>query len=276
MEPLLIYHGNCFDGFTAAWLFSKVYPRADFYAAVYGEAPPDIAGRDVVIVDFSYPEEVMIEIAKAANMLTWLDHHKTAFEFSPRVGRLCQGAILDMARSGARILYDFYAMEDPDLFPEAEWLVDYVQDRDLWRLELPGTEAVSAFISAQPMTFKSWDFIAACGVGSVQMRGASIQDYIAMYGKKAREHSRVEMIGGYAVPTINLPYMNCSEHIGALAERFAEWKFAAGYFRRVDGRWQFSLRSRGDFDVSEVAKQFGGGGHLNAAGFDVETLPWEK
>jgi len=30
-----------------------------------------------------------------------------------------------------------------------------------------------------------------------------------------------------------------------------------------------ALRSRGDFDVSAVARQFGGGGHKAAAGFSV-------
>jgi nanoRNase/pAp phosphatase (c-di-AMP/oligoRNAs hydrolase) len=37
-----------------------------------------------------------------------------------------------------------------------------------------------------------------------------------------------------------------------------------------------SLRSNGDYDVSAIAKAFGGGGHRNAAGFQVpvETLLW--
>ena len=30
-----------------------------------------------------------------------------------------------------------------------------------------------------------------------------------------------------------------------------------------------SLRSIGDFDVSEVAKRLGGGGHKNAAGYRI-------
>jgi phosphoesterase RecJ-like protein len=33
------------------------------------------------------------------------------------------------------------------------------------------------------------------------------------------------------------------------------------------GRWRFSMRSKGDIDIGEVARRFGGGGHLNAAGF---------
>jgi single-stranded DNA-specific DHH superfamily exonuclease len=36
-----------------------------------------------------------------------------------------------------------------------------------------------------------------------------------------------------------------------------------------DGNVKFSLRSNGDFDVSGIAKQFGGGGHKNAAGFVI-------
>ena len=40
-----------------------------------------------------------------------------------------------------------------------------------------------------------------------------------------------------------------------------------------DERIAVSLRSKGDrYNVAEVARRFGGGGHRNAAGF---KLPWE-
>lgn len=48
----------------------------------------------------------------------------------------------------------------------------------------------------------------------------------------------------------------------------------------VDGvEARCSLRSDGDYDVSVIAKQFGGGGHKNAAGFSVPLktlLSWYK
>jgi len=47
--------------------------------------------------------------------------------------------------------------------------------------------------------------------------------------------------------------------------------FSVGWFVRSDGLFQYSLRSRGDFDVSELAKLWGGGGHKAAAGFEVPT-----
>lgn len=46
-----------------------------------------------------------------------------------------------------------------------------------------------------------------------------------------------------------------------------------------DGQIHCSLRSNGDYDVSAIAKVFGGGGHRNAAGFstDIDTLmEWLK
>jgi bifunctional oligoribonuclease and PAP phosphatase NrnA len=41
------------------------------------------------------------------------------------------------------------------------------------------------------------------------------------------------------------------------------------------GKARVSLRSRGDFDVAEVARFFGGGGHRNAAGCTIE-MPLEE
>ena len=43
-------------------------------------------------------------------------------------------------------------------------------------------------------------------------------------------------------------------------------------FAREDdpGLWQFSIRSKGDLDVGSVARELGGGGHRNAAGFRKE------
>jgi phosphoesterase RecJ-like protein len=40
------------------------------------------------------------------------------------------------------------------------------------------------------------------------------------------------------------------------------------FLRELDsGKYKFSLRSKGDIDVSKIAQKYGGGGHLNAAGF---------
>lgn len=54
-----------------------------------------------------------------------------------------------------------------------------------------------------------------------------------------------------------------------LPETFDFDYFAATYFVNDKGERIYSLRSTGDFDVAEIAKKYGGGGHKNAAGFKV-------
>jgi len=293
-KPLVIYHGGCFDGFTAAWVFHSLRGDADFHPARYGEDPPDCKGRDVWVLDFSYPRDVMKKIIVSSAKTMVFDHHKTAEAAlngildEIAVSGVQRGnsdkIVFDMNRSGAGITYDELEEADqkkrgfktPRFNDErAMWLVDYIEDRDLWKQRLFRTQAVTAWIASVPMTFENWQDIYNLGRDLVADRGDFVLQYMFQYGTKALEQAKTENIGGYIVPTVNLPYMNCSEYVGRLALRFPESPFAAGYFRRNDGRWQFSLRSRGEFDVSEVAKEFGGGGHAGAAGFDVAILPWQ-
>jgi phosphoesterase RecJ-like protein len=46
---------------------------------------------------------------------------------------------------------------------------------------------------------------------------------------------------------------------------------AVAFFKEMsDGTWRVSMRSKGAVDVRRVASEFGGGGHVNAAGCSVE------
>ena len=74
---LCIYHGNCADGFGAAWVVRKALGDIDFHAGKYQAPPPDVTDKDVVIVDFSYKRPVLLEMAAKANSILILDHHKT-------------------------------------------------------------------------------------------------------------------------------------------------------------------------------------------------------
>ena len=74
-------------------------------------------------------------------------------------------------------------------------------------------------------------------------------------------------IAGYDVPCLNCPRWLASETLHILAENEP---FAVSYFDSKDER-TFELRSsENGIDVSEIAKQFGGGGHKHAAGFKAK------
>ena len=56
---LVIYHGNCPDGFCAAFIATKLYPGVELMPAIYGHEPPKVEGRHVLMVDFSYLRPVV-------------------------------------------------------------------------------------------------------------------------------------------------------------------------------------------------------------------------
>lgn len=271
-ETLVIYHGGCADGFTAAWVFKTLRPelQAVFHPGRYGEPPPDVRGKHVYVFDFSYPRATLVRMHAEAASLLVLDHHKTAqadLEGLP----FC---VFDMERSGAGLAWDHLsAGPEP---AKRSWLVDLVEDRDLWRFRFGDqTRQVGAYMATLPMTFEAWDQLAGDGPEAAGASGASIQAYIDSYGEKACEHALFRELGGFMVPVINIFYENASDHLSRLCQLHPAHPFAASFFLRKDGRWQFSLRSIGEFDVSAVARLFGGGGHKNAAGFEVGTLPWK-
>ena len=90
--------------------------------------------------------------------------------------------------------------------------------------------------------------------------GIAIQRAINVQVSDHVEVATLQTVAGYLVPVVNATCYQ-SEIGDQLNARYPDSPFAACYFERADGRRQWSLRSKGNFDVSEVAQRFGGGGH---------------
>lgn len=283
-KPMVIYHANCPDGFCGAWVAHKILgDDAEYVPAQYSQAPPDVAGRKVLIVDFSYKRPVMRDILSQAAAVTVLEHHKTAeLELAGIVDEFVQRPDLianppgselpvirfDMNKSGGRLAWEHF-------FPgrKAPWLVDYTEDRDLWRWALPGSRAINAALASYPRTFEKWDaFCSLLGdpeaefvLANLEREGEAIIRYQDHLIDSICRCAREVEIGGHKVLAANTSVLY-SEVAGKLAEGRP---FGAAWFIRSDGQRQWSLRSRdGGVDVSEVARLNGGGGHRNAAGYE--------
>lgn len=272
MKPLVIYHGtNCIDGFTSAWLAHRCLGECDFHPGVYGEPPPNCENRDVYILDFSYPREVMMQIANECNNLVVLDHHKTAqkdLENFPQHSSV--KIIFDMAKCGARLTLEyFFAMRE--LY---ETFVNIVEDHDLWLKKYPDGDALNAYIRSFPLTFDWWDSINEHLVNSydeVVRQGYAVLRYMERSVEAHIENAKIT--GGLNDgKTLPHPIVNCTDRnivslLGnELCKRYPNCPYAEYYADMKDHRLH-GLRSVGDFDVSEVAKKMGGGGHKNAAGY---------
>lgn len=304
--PLVIYHANCWDGFCAAWIARKALGEIEPYPGYYGQSPPNVRGRDVYLLDFSYPREHMRTILGQARFVVVLDHHKTAQEaLNGLVDEFIQRPDLirtdseanpngqelpfvrfDMERSGGRLAWEYFwdfhisRGEKGSRYSElvdgsgrslkrdkAPWLVDYTEDRDLWRHALPDSENINAALRSYPLDFALWDtFHDAVGQREMFKReGEAIRraerQIINTHVRNAKEID----LAGHRVLAVNATVL-FSEIAGELAKGRP---FGACYFDRQDGKRQWSLRSdEAGLDVSAIAKAYSGGGHVRAAGFE--------
>lgn len=265
-SPLVIYHGGCRDGFCAAWAAYYADLDADYHAGYHGQDAPDCTGREVYILDFSYPPQTMKRIADQATSLVLLDHHKTAQEALAAFEHPKATLVFDMSRSGAGMAWDYFH-EDK----ERPWTVNYVEDRDLWRNALPDTRAINAFLGTIEYSFKTWTDawnVGPRGRHDAAEAGRHIEAKIRQYVREVSKNAIRIQFEGHNVPLVNAPQCDISELLQFLAN---DEPFSVGWFQRGDGKFQYGLRSKGDFDVSEIAKRYGGGGHKNAAGFQSDA-----
>lgn len=271
---IVIYHAGCFDGFCAAWVANKYFNGSKYIPARYQEPPPKVDGEEVLIVDFSYPRQVLLDMAKVATKIRVLDHHKTAEADLKDLSASNLAVKFDMSKSGARLTWEY-------LFPNnrAPGLVDYTEDRDLWTWKLPRSKEVNAALRTLPMDFELWDKLGRLDAKGLEMRlageGAAILRAEEQEVARHVDQAWVVEIDGHQVWTVNATTL-MSEIGGALAEKLLpDGKmpdFGSCFLETEKGR-KYSLRVRGDgnCDVGAIAKKFGGGGHAKASGF-VEGL----
>jgi uncharacterized protein len=272
-KTVVIYHADCTDGFAsafAAWL--KLGNAATYIPAQYGQPSPPAAweAERVYILDFSYPRSVLEGLAGGREVRV-LDHHRTA---QAELAGLPY-VTFDMHKSGAVLSWEFFHPGEP--IPA---LLLYVQDRDLWRWQLPDSREVSAALSLEPRDFRYWGRMIRDHYypdehpalwQSVIYTGQVVLKHQAKLVAGLCDHAVPRVVAGHSVPSVNAPILQ-SEVGEELCRRHSDAPFAATFFIDGGGDEIWSLRSRGDFDVSEVAKRMGGGGHRNSAGFSYKNL----
>ena len=273
---------------------------------------PPWTARDVYILDFSLPRDYMDKIFSEAKRVVWLDHHKTAFEMwcgeIPEEGSWREDTnfmrgqhviVLDNNKSGAMLAWEYF---HPGT--EVPILIRHIDDYDRWIFALKGTREINkALWSYAPWSFEQWKEIIDDDhydhYGSMWTEGAAIlrahnQNVQSVVKSGARKCSIIPAIinssDSYKAPWVwwhdeehgdtcgaNGLAANCPPHLTSdVGHELANQSGTFGLLWFIDegNVCRCSLRSNGDYDVSAIAKAFGGGGHRNAAGFqvDIQTL----
>ena len=281
---LIAYHDNCIDGFTSAYVthqaVTKLHKDGECEVALLpvtynrlGSFYEKLTEKfdALFVVDFSLAPVILERVGQAYPKMvtTIIDHHKSAREMYGNL-EFCRGAriVMDMNESGATLAWKYF-------YPDAGMprLLEYVRDYDLWLFELRNTKAVNKYLQIQEKTIEDWEWLELSFASLNSLRapitqGNAIQKYHDIIVESLILGSEeIELAGEVGL------CVNCSpEFASAVGDILAS---KCGTFGAT---WQqlgkdtvFSLRSIGDYDVSELAVKFGGGGHRNAAGFRLST-----
>lgn len=254
MTPdVVLYHANCADGFAAAWAVWKKYPSAAFVPVDHGQPPPvETAGHNVLIVDFSYPRAMLEKIAESAASILVLDHHITAKEALDGLPYVK----FDMTKSGAVLAWEWAHGTPPP------WLLEYVQDKDLFTWKLPGSREITAALSAYPYNFAIWDCL---NRDMLEQEGRAILRYENKLVDQILQEMVLVEFEGETVPCVQSAILTSQ-----IGERLTATCAFCVIWHDRHGRRYFSMRSREDGpDVARIAVKYSGGGHPHAAGFSV-------
>ncbi len=263
-DIVILYHGSCPDGFAAAYAgWKKFGDTAEYIAVYHGDpVPEELAGKEVYIVDFSYPKEALLTLEASAKRLVVLDHHIGAKEAVESV----REHIFDNDHSGAGIAWKYFHGDAK--FPR---ILAYIEHNDLWKRELPHAKVIGAYLGTIPFEFISFDRLVEKGEDDALFlemvaKGTSYRDYFDYVCTTLIDQAEEVLLDGHHVLATNAPRLFRSEVGHALAKKKAP--FGIIYYPH-HGAWHCSLRGDGSIDLSLLAQKYEGNGHHNAASFRV-------
>ncbi|KXS15959.1 hypothetical protein M427DRAFT_56260 [Gonapodya prolifera JEL478] len=265
-----------------------------YYGGKHGVEPEydEFKGKNVLLVDFTYPRPITDRIRSLASSLLVLDHHKTAaadFVDAPY-------AVFNMDMSGATMSWQYF-------FPQEEcpMLLQYIEDGDLWKWKLERSKEFYAFWQSVPLTFDTYTrFSDPTNLSSALTAGSAIMTYSQFQIGQLAERCFKRRLCGVTAGCINsrawiselgnkvverdgidvalVFYYDGGDDDTKEAKEAGKEEKGEQEKKKKEGIWKCSLRSLDSkADASAIAKKFGGGGHRNAAGFvwrepSIETL----
>lgn len=266
---IVIYHQFCQDGFASAhvvhdYALKNWQKEPEYRPASYGmwedareELIAKCKGMSVLMVDFTFDKPILDRIKENAKQLVILDHHLTARE---KIGDY-EGYTYSETMSGVGMTWKYF-------HPDAKLPLIYacIQDRDLWKFELPDTEEVYYYLSSIKMTMEAWDkmtefTVIASGRAMKMMADAMIEN--------EAKNCYVKTLG-FNGKTLKVGYCQSNVFRSEIGNRIAKRSdvdiaVVFSYDGKKD-RTCFSFRGLDEKQSgAEIALAYGGGGHRNAA-----------
>ncbi|MEO6536545.1 MAG: hypothetical protein ABIT47_02540 [Candidatus Paceibacterota bacterium] len=272
-RTIVLYHGNCPDGFGGAYAAWKKFGDTAEYMPLHHNRPAPLEIKDSILyfIDFCYPKNVMDQFVAQNKDVTVLDHHEGLEE----VVETMPHYVYDSNRSGATIAWSYFHPEIP--VPQ---MFKYVEDGDLYRFVHPEGRAILAYVYAQPYTFPSWESLIARveseeGRAAISNIGTTYLEYKTILMKQIAATAEPVRFEGYECMLASASRVFVSDVGHELYT--AHPPIALVVNTRVDGL-RVSMRGDGTVDLAKIAQKYGGNGHFSAAAFSLPwgtPIPWE-
>jgi len=271
----VLYHADCMDGYGAAWAAWKSLGDLAAYKAVRHHEPiPKLPDNiELYIVDFCYPMDVLVSTAQRVKKIVVLDHHISAQkDYETYISHSAIPNNLEFnfvqEHSGCMITWSYFHGNK-----EAPKLLKHIEDHDLWRHELPKTEAISkALFLRLPTDFSVFENIK---LHTLEREGAVLLKQHQLNIRRLVNTRHKVKLNGIEGLAVNAPGMFSSDLGHALSKLSGTYGLTYNWHGKRQ-HYECGLRSVGEFDVSELAKVFGGGGHKNASGFTIDQTTFLK
>jgi len=288
----IFYHkrdldGHC-SGAIARYALEKQGHEVKMWGYDYGEPFPFdkiMDGEQVYMVDITTnPYEVMIEVQKRYDLFV-IDHHKSFINSDSSVG--ITGLFVDGVAACQLSWHHFFVNETtPELIRLlGEYDVWHNSDKDQWENRIMPFQMGTRMKHTDPATNVGYDFWYA---------------YIASALGKSHHHQEIEM-GIWESGNTIMAYQKMedskatalysyeAEFEGLKAICLNNTRFNSQVYESVWDNTKHDImlawvNVKGEYcsvslytdkegiDVSQIAKEFGGGGHLQAAGFQCKNV----
>ena len=282
-HTILIYYHDDNDGCCAAAIAGNYYDRNEFslkFVAInYGKESwnqEEIeAAEKVWLLDFT--SDKMDEFVKACgSKLIWIDHHKTAMERFPNFwnSRTIPG-IRSLEKAACVLTWE---CTHPKYVPPPV-AVAYIGDKDMWKFEYIQTKAFSAGFSLMVKTPEDavWDVLLSSEYEDTVNKMIYVGELL-LKAQNYRTQKAFERGVDCTFHNLKARLVNTTGDISELGEfiyKKPEYDIAI-MWQAIENMVVFSLRSDSrdpdSPDCAEIAQQYGGGGHRNAAGFQKKNM----
>lgn len=280
-QTILIYYHDDNDGLCAAAIVANQYDQHRFtvkcVAINYGKElwnPEEIkAAEEVWLVDFTC--EKMDEFIKSCgSKLTWIDHHKTAMERWQDWWNSDIHGIRSLDKAACELTWE-YVHPGSDM-PAA---VAYIGDKDMWKFKHTETKAFCSGFSLMVKTpdDSEWDELLSSEHKNTVNRMIDI-GYLLLEAQDYRIQKAFERGIDFTFHDLKARLVNTTGNISELGEfiyKKPEYDIAI-MWQAIEDMVVFSLRSDSGNpnspDCAEIAQKYDGGGHKNAAGFQIKDM----